>query len=162
MFSGCMGILVAAVAMIIDGFQLEVAAIMVGLGGPMILEDRFRAITFMDDGFRVTGFRPPRTLRYSEIAAATIGETQAGVIVKTINFAPTRGFGVGITPFTYVGFYGPDGWGSLLLAALKSHHIQSQPELLEHLERAAAHSETDVRVEQAAAEARKEDPPISF
>ena len=157
-----MAILVAAVAMMIDGFQFEVAAIMVGLGGPMILEDRFRAITFTNDGFRVTGFRPPRTLRYSEIAAATLGETQGGVSVKTINFAPTRGFGVGIIPFTYVGFYGPDGWGSLLLAALKSHHVPCEPELLEHLERAAAHSETDLREEQAATEARKEDAPISF
>lgn len=146
----------------IDGFQLGMAAIMVGFGGPMILEDRFRAITFMDDGFRVTGFRPPRTLRYSEIASATLGETDGGVLVKTINFAPKHGLGVGITPFTYVGFYGPDGWASLLIAALKSHHIESEPELLEHLERAAARSETDVREEQAAAEARKEDPPISF
>ena len=110
---------------------------------------------------RLTGFRLPRTLRYSDIAAAKLGENRMGVVVKTIDLVPRQGRQLRIIPFQYTGFYGPDGCFPAD-RRLQVHDIDIEPELLTHLSRAASRTEVSVKDEAQSYEAAKQDSPISF
>jgi hypothetical protein len=137
-------------------------AVLLTFGCPALLDDLLGAVTMLDDGVRLTGFRLPRTLRYPEVAHAQLGENRVGVVVKTVDLIPTQGRRFRVVPFQFTGFYGQDGWAAELIAAFQSHHIHAEADLLELLTQAASRPEASVRNEQAAFDQRKQDPPISF
>jgi hypothetical protein len=161
-FAGIFLILIAVFVSVADHFDPGVVAVCLGFACPALLDDLLSAVTVMDDGVRLDGFRLPRTLRYAEVAQAQLGENRFGVVVKTVDLIPNHGRRLRIITFQFTGFYGRDGWAAELIAAFQSHHVDAEPDLLKHLSHAASRSETSVREEQAALDERKQDPPISF
>lgn len=152
----------ALLVSVADHFDPAVVAVLGGLGCPALLDDLLGAVAVTHDGVRLTGFRLPRTLRYSGVAHARLGESRFGAAVKTVDLIPRHGRRLRIIPYQFTGFYGPEGWAAELLAAFQAYQVDGEADLAMHLSQAASRAETSVRKEQAGFDERKEDPPIAF
>jgi hypothetical protein len=162
LFAGAGLVAIGALVIVVGPVDPVAVAFTLGLGGMAILDNLLSAVTFTNDGVRLTGLRLPSKLRYDDIANASLGETSYAVIVKTVELIPTHGRRLRLVPYQFSGFYGPEGWAALLIKVFESRGIAAEPELMSHLARAASSSEVAVPGQQQGYEEGKQEPPISF